>query len=255
MGVLELLEAGAEVDAILMDMQMPGMDGLQTARAIRQDNAGRRIPIIAITANFSLQHRKMALEAGMNDFISKPVEAEELKEKLLEVLVSPAEVAARAPSYKEKPSGRTEEGERTEKSIPSLSTLAASPGKARPLLNVSRLDGMRQHNAALLEECLTVYIKQMAAYFVVMERQIAEKDFPAFHEVLHKLLGNAGEAGFYALHQFIYYEVYPEVANQQQWPSEKNWLNTAKTLYTQTVAAIEEHYLTQRPGVTLHQNL
>ena len=82
MGVLELLEAGAAVDAILMDMQMPGMDGLQTARAIRQDNVGRLIPIVALTANFSEQHQQQARQAGMNGFISKPVDWEALRQTL-----------------------------------------------------------------------------------------------------------------------------------------------------------------------------
>jgi CheY-like chemotaxis protein len=82
MGVLELLKAGAAVDAILMDMQMPGMDGLQTARAIRQDNVGRLIPIVALTANFSEQHQQQAQQAGMNGFVSKPVDWEALRQTL-----------------------------------------------------------------------------------------------------------------------------------------------------------------------------
>ena len=165
MDVLEILRSGTVVDAILMDMQMPGMDGLQTTRAIRQDNVSSRIPIIAITANFSVQHRKMASEAGMNDFISKPVEAEELKDKLLEVLMPPVELAVKEPTTQERLSVQPfsasspavsvsrnplNETAIAEKSPSSLSALATSSTDGVALLNVDRLEAMRAIDEALL---------------------------------------------------------------------------------------------------------
>jgi PAS domain S-box-containing protein len=82
--VLKLLE-GREYDAILMDVQMPDMDGYETTRRIRQRPVGKRQPyIVAVTANAMRGDAELCLNAGMNGYISKPVRVEELAEALFQ---------------------------------------------------------------------------------------------------------------------------------------------------------------------------
>ena len=75
--------AGEPFDVIFMDVQMPEMDGLTAARMVRSREAGRRrTPIIAITANAMRGDRESCLEAGMDDYVAKPFQAEELRRVL-----------------------------------------------------------------------------------------------------------------------------------------------------------------------------
>jgi len=81
-------------DLILMDMQMPVMDGLQATRLIRKSANGKQIPILAMTANAFGEDRQRCLEAGMNDHVAKPVDPENLYAMLIKWLPIPADLNA-----------------------------------------------------------------------------------------------------------------------------------------------------------------
>ncbi|XQW84456.1 ATP-binding protein [Thalassotalea piscium] len=80
---LDLLMKSLAVDVILMDIQMPVMDGLTAAKAIRQLDKYADIPIVAMTAHARDEDRKQSIDAGMNMHISKPVTAELLRNSIL----------------------------------------------------------------------------------------------------------------------------------------------------------------------------
>jgi PAS domain S-box-containing protein len=91
------LAAAADYDLILMDCQMPEMDGFMATREIRQreekSSTGARIPIVALTANALKGDRERCLKAGMDEYLSKPVEADRLQQ-VLSIYLTPADAVS-----------------------------------------------------------------------------------------------------------------------------------------------------------------
>jgi HAMP domain-containing protein/signal transduction histidine kinase/CheY-like chemotaxis protein len=75
---IELLEKTPDVDIVLMDIMMPEMDGFDTMQAIRQREAFKSLPIVALTAKAMKGDREKCIESGASDYITKPVDSEQL---------------------------------------------------------------------------------------------------------------------------------------------------------------------------------
>ncbi|MEK8030364.1 PAS domain S-box protein [Ideonella sp. DXS29W] len=87
---VELVEQAAQrgrpFDMVLMDVQMPGMSGHEATRLLRRRHPANRLPIIALTAAALVSERDQALAAGMNDFLTKPIDAARLRNTLARAL-------------------------------------------------------------------------------------------------------------------------------------------------------------------------
>ena len=84
-------------DLILMDVQLPGQDGLSLTRQLKADPATERIPIVALTAHAMEVHQQQCLAAGMDDFISKPMNAADLTAAINRVLAPPPQFGPAGP--------------------------------------------------------------------------------------------------------------------------------------------------------------
>lgn len=79
---IEILQANLKIDVVLLDMMMPVIDGYKTIELIQSDKSISKVPIIALTANAMIGDREKCLAAGATDYCPKPVEIDELIEKI-----------------------------------------------------------------------------------------------------------------------------------------------------------------------------
>lgn len=181
----EALDALAEqtYDLILMDIQMPVMDGLQTTRRIRENATYASLPIIAMTANAMASDRRAAFEAGMNDFLTKPIEPSLLFTMLRKYAVFP-ELPQLSSSIQ--PSQRPQRPAVYQQ----LSTIDAAQG-----LHVT------QGNQDLYRSLLQRFLEQIDNF----EHDFTQAYMTGNHEtalrVLHTLKGNAATVGATAAHK------------------------------------------------------
>jgi len=140
-------------DLILLDLQMPGMDGFQVMEGLKTNDADAYLPVLVITAQPG--HKLRALQAGAKDFISKPFDLAEVKARvhnLLEVRLLYRKLERYSKDLEEKVQERTAELRESEARYRSLTELAseAVPGQRRadvqPLQPLHRLPRHRRRN-------------------------------------------------------------------------------------------------------------
>ena len=173
-----LLAAGpVGYDAVLMDVQMPVMDGIEATRRLRAEAAFGKLPVIAMTAHALAEERERCLAAGMVDHVAKPIDPQSLYETLGRWIGRSDPVALR-PAAAAQPAN----------DIPPIDGLDASAGLRRAA-----------GNRALYLRVLRQFMQQEADVTARLAAALSRRDFEAAERIAHSLRGVAGNIGFAAL--------------------------------------------------------
>lgn len=209
---LESLRIHKDVDLVFMDCQMPGMDGYTATRAIRKGIAGatvKHLPIVAMTANAMGGAREQCMEAGMNDYLTKPVDPALLEEKLARflkadvrkmhsnddhpaatnahadtsALTKPAETQT-APAQVEKSGNKTSEIWDIESA---LRRMSGKPERLRKITGMF-VDNFPQYNRDLLQT-FTLLLGDDAMF---SGKEARKEQYTRLRSAAHKIKGTAG---------------------------------------------------------------
>ena len=213
--VLEQLYVQDGIDVVIVDLQMPGMDGLETARAIRASGQPwARVPVVALTARSDEPAVAAATAAGMNAFLVKPVDAPLLYDTVAKLVAGgPGARPVTQPAFPPEP----------------------PPAAADALLNLQRLESYRR--LGMLEELLNDYVPEMARLVGTLDAAARAGNREASMEALHSLLGMSGEAGAQVLYQQVR-RIYVPLLEEGQWPQGDDWLDQLQVLATRTEEAL-----------------
>jgi two-component system, sensor histidine kinase and response regulator len=180
---LEAVEALSRIpySAVLMDVQMPEMDGYEATAEIRrrEKSEDRHIPVIAMTANVMEGDREEALEAGMDDYVAKPVKAEELEE-VLERWISLPDAKASSP-----------EGETDGAVVPGGGS--TDPLDQGVLMNLRELQ--EEGEPDILAELAELFLEDVTPQLEALRGAIERGDTSSVERVTHTLKGSSSNMG------------------------------------------------------------
>lgn len=164
---------GGTFDLILMDVQMPVLDGLEATAAIRdyQCTTGVRVPIVAVTANALIGDRERCLKAGMDDYVTKPLNSEILF-KIIHRLVSP-----QPPS--ETPTGRA--------AVPGAGSVSAPASSAAPAFDPAASLAQIGDDVSLLDQLVVVFLEQLPRLLPPLADAVRQRDAKGIRQTAHAL--------------------------------------------------------------------
>ena len=163
-------------DLLLMDCQMPEMDGFEATRAIRaREAAGRRVPIIALTADATDRVGDLCNQAGMDDYVSKPVDRERLRATLLRWLPPAAERAVEP--------------------VESPEAESAREAAARATFDLRQLTAVVGDDHAVIRRYLDLFASTTTVLLADIGSGVRERERDTVHRLAHTLKGACGNVG------------------------------------------------------------
>ena len=181
---------GMGYDLVLMDMQMPVMDGVTASRLIRETYSAEMLPVVAMTANAMQSDKERCLAAGMNGFVSKPINPQELWRALLSgIRLRPGLGAPLEPAASALPTAPTQQAQ----------LLEALRGVAE--LDLGQGLGFANHNASLYLTLLAKFVKSQEQSAQAIEQALRDGDAATAERLAHTLKGLAASLGAWPLSQ------------------------------------------------------
>ena len=167
-----------DFDLILMDVQMPVMDGIEATRELREREAGtgRRTPIVALTASAMSGELSRCLSAGMDGLLTKPVEVARLREVLEQYVGAPDEETEDMPPVDEERANAPEAG---------------ATANAGPPIDMSRLRALIGEDDDFIRELCQAFISTTDEILPRLEKALATEDRPGLAAAAHKLKGGS----------------------------------------------------------------
>jgi len=164
-------------DIILMDIQMPVMDGVEATEYIREQ-LNLKTPIIALTANAFKHDIELYLNKGMNDFITKPYDEQDFFRKIDHVL-----------SLHKFKLGNTTNDQNKEEEMKTTNKL----------YNLMQLEQMSRGNNSFVTKMISIFINQTKENIAIMENGIATSNFDEVKRIAHKIRPSIGQMGILSL--------------------------------------------------------
>ncbi|WP_066853630.1 response regulator [Halodesulfovibrio spirochaetisodalis] len=206
-------------DGVLMDCQMPVMDGYEATRRLREDSRFVDLPIIAMTANAMVSDREKVLEAGMNDHIAKPLELSDMFSKMARWIT---------PKFSAK---LLKHAGMLEEDFPEIAGIDVEKGLRTC-----------QQNKALLRRLLVRFAETQADFSVVMNEVLQEGDSEAAIRHAHTLKGVAGNVGASDI-QHIAADLESSIQAEKPHSVQRKLVNTLGSLLAVTVTDIRQQLM------------
>lgn len=176
---VEALKEYADYSAVFMDLQMPELDGYEATKIIRED-LKLKLPIIALTANAFPEDKRKVKKSGMNGFISKPFEPNDLFRELKRVLDIDSSVVVK--------DARSTVGELKEKAIKQdLGKIEQEKAKPELYYSLNQLKQLSSGKSEFLNKMIQVFLEETPLQVKQMKELLKENDFYKLGRLAHKM--------------------------------------------------------------------